>query len=155
MPDATKLDTKSKQLIALRAVRDIAVSHWKELEKRNRLIANQFQKFRGKGGAHNTLTVPNPPPTPTASHGSDSHFFQQGPSLAETTLQNYQGKPPNEFISSRDVPSVFDPVTKLSYPFNSDLDYVSKYPVEFKWCFTCGSKAHWKSDNCPKVQSGQ
>ena len=53
MPDATKLNTKSKQLIALRAVRDIAVSHWKELEKRNRLIAHQFQKFCGKG-AHTT-----------------------------------------------------------------------------------------------------
>ena len=72
-----------------------------------------------------------------------------------TTLQNYQWKTPNELISSRDVPSIFDPVTKLSYPFNSDLDYVSKYPVGFKGCFTCASEAHWKSDDCPKVQSGQ
>ena len=136
-------------------MRDIAVSHWKDLEKRNKLIAHQFQKLRGKGGAHNTLTVPNPPPTPTTSHGSGSNYSQQSPSLAEITLQNYQGKPPNELNSSWDVPSVFNPEIKLSYPFNSELDYVSKYPMGFKGCFTCGSKEHWKSDDCPKVQSGQ
>ena len=38
IPNATKVFTKSKQLDALCAVKNVAASHWKELEKYDQLI---------------------------------------------------------------------------------------------------------------------
>ena len=47
MKDITTMDTKSKQLTTLRTVQDSAVSHLKELKKRDKLILRQVNSIYG------------------------------------------------------------------------------------------------------------
>ena len=86
IPDITTLDTKSKQLAALRTVHDSAVTYWKEKRKRDELILrhvnsiNGTSKSTGKGNLQYATTA-------STNNQHNPLLYQHSLLLAETTLQ--------------------------------------------------------------------
>ena len=107
-------------------------------------IIQNMQGHTNRGG-HNNLSA-------AAHTSSSSHqgrhqgqsFFQNSPSLAETTMGKYNGVSthPNS------IPTKTHPKTGLQHPYNSRKDYLSEYPVTFRGCFNCGSREHWRLEFC-------
>jgi len=104
MPSLVMLNTKAKQLEALRIVRKHAATSYKSLEEeRTRMtkLLKQMSPQRGGGGRASSYSMSS-----TREHDNfegasqqddDQHrnthrvYFQRGPSLAESTIERYKG----------------------------------------------------------------
>ena len=61
---------------------------------------------------------------------------------AETTITTYK----SDYI----VKTNADSKTGISYPYNKEHYFTSKFPINVCGCFICGYKDHFNSNDCPK-----
>ena len=171
MPSLVMLNTKAKQLEALRLVRKQAASSYKSLEEeRSRMtkLMKQMSPHRGGGGGRGSSYATSSAPDDDhyedqTRHDDDDNqrknsqvYFQRGPSLAESTIERYKG-PPATTPTQQDRPEVQTKLcreTGLQHPYDSQRDYLSKYPLGFRGCYACGGEGHRNNRDCPKKLSG-
>lgn len=155
MPSLTQLDTKAKQLEALRTVRTHAATCYKALEEEEERVNKMLRAAIGSGRKGNMLY------TDTATEHNNTGefeqersnngqvFYQRSLSQAETTLQRYKG---NDNVTKPNyIPPITktDPTTGVAYPYDEENDYVSRFPAGFRGCYMCGSHNHFKRADCP------
>ena len=148
LPTISTQISKPLQLDALREIRLAAVTHFSSLQDNHvelqTMVASAMQSFRGSHRFH-TGDISSTP----GIHGNT--YFQQQPSLAESTMQKYKGSPPGR----RPVPTKKHPETGLEHPYDMETSYLSRYPLGFRGCFACGGTDHFDTRSCPLKRNGQ
>ena len=172
MPPPSVNNSKERELDDLREVREAAVTSYKKLTD-DLTVMSRFlsahnplgQKMTGKHLLCAALIDSDQQhPAPVIQERSRSVQFEDYPpshftgqiykysstSPAEATIQRY--KPPANRTRT-------DPLTKRRadgqlYPYHPDEPgFLSKFPLNFKGCLSCGSTDHWRNDKCPVPQS--
>ena len=70
-------------------------------------------------------------------------YFQQGPSLAETTLSRYnENNNGDDKKKSNDVETCTHPVTGQQHPYDKTRNFLSQFPLGFLGCLKCGQLGH-------------
>ena len=141
IPDITILDTKLKHLAALCIVHDSPVSHWKEIQKRNKLIIQHVhsvhgtKKSTGKGTFQYSTTL-------STNNLQNPILYQHSSLLADTTLQKYRGPSSGRPTQKSEIPTVIDSITGKHRPFNKEQNYTSKFDIAFRGCHNCKATYH-------------
>ena len=139
------LDTKARQLEALKIVRKQAASSYKSLEEeRTRMtkLLKQMSPQRGGGDrrtSYNMSTAPEPdsylsnPVSHEERRNTNQVYFQRGPSLAESTIERYKGPEPqaNDTRPHADVVTKFCHATGQQHPFDSEK--IEQIPSWISW----------------------
>ena len=172
-PSLVGLDTKRLQLEALQQVRSGASRHHKELVEEDLRLDKKLRTMMRASGRNNQAhfaggnegSRSDELPVASRNEGYGSvHQYQgaqdvrgrgdmnggngnvyaygQEPSLAEGVLSKYKGSP--------SVPTQRDPATGIEYPFDSEYNFVSRFPLGFSGCFICGATNHYSRSDCPK-----
>ena len=87
-------------------------------------------------------------------------YFQQGPSLAESTMQRYNGNNDSSDnqqqsnLHHNQVDTRKHSTTGLQHLYNKDRDFLSRFPLGFKGCYNCGDTTHFRTRDCPSTNSG-
>jgi len=144
-PSLAMLDTKARQLEALKIVRKQAASSYKSLEEeRTRMtkLLKQMSPQRGGGDrrtSYNMSTAPEPdsylsnPVSHEERRNTNQVYFQRGPSLAESTIERYKGPEPqaNDTRPHADVVTKFCHATGQQHPFDSEK--IEQIPSWISW----------------------
>lgn len=121
MPKISSFNTVTSQTTALRVVRSLASSAYKEGQKLdarlNRFHTNK-QQSRPQANVHTTYPSSSP----------------------ATTLVS-----PAELVMAREMAKTAEPV----YPTDPVTGYTSRWPVGFRNCFLCGEPPHKDRNDCP------
>ena len=177
MPPPSVSNSKERELEDLREVREAAVTSYKKLTDDLTVMSRFLSAHNPRGqrmtGKHLLCAalIDNehqhlPPIIQESSRNVQfEEYLQPQPtgqvykysstSPAEATIQKY--KPPANRGDSRT--SRTDPLTKRRadgqlYPYHpDDPGFLSKFPLNFKGCLSCGSMDHWRNNKCPVPQS--
>lgn len=171
LPQPPFKNTKEKEITALRQVREAAVGSYKklsdELTVMSRFISThtgQQQKSQGKhllcaallGEQHIPEEAPMVPvhTNMTQSTPPRAHVYQYSTlSPAEITIQRYKPGYSNGKYGSEDPPCRKGADGQM-YPYHpDDPSFISKFPLGFKGCLSCGGLDHKKRDKCPMPQT--
>jgi len=155
MPNLTTLTTKALQLDALRYMRHHASKCFNELVKQKDQMT---ALFRSINPSHNRGSSLNMSAISENSGEDTTHgelYFQQGPSLAESTMQRYNGNngSSNSTSVNNQVATRKHPTTGLQHPYDQERDYLSRFPLGFKGCYNCGETTHFRTQDCPTANS--
>lgn len=82
-------------------------------------------------------------------------YFQQGPSLAESTMQRYNGNNggSNSNSFNNQVATSKHPITGLQHPYDQEPDYLNHFLLGFRGCYNCVETTHFRTQDCPTGNS--
>ena len=76
-------------------------------------------------------------------------YFQQGPSLVETTLSRYnKTNNGDDTNKSNDVKTRKHPIIVQQHPYDKARNFLSQFPLGFLGCFNCVQLGHSNTRDC-------
>ena len=87
-------------------------------------------------------------------------YYQQSPSLAETPISRYSGGSNNDGDTSNSSCTVSNnnetrthPDTSLQHSYDTSQDFISRFPIGFEGCVSCGQKYHRNTRECTSAKA--